>query len=84
LPISDVHEAYKIYNPQYILTICTTTPNQSEIQGYLDTMGRLFNESQILLTGYQVVGQDLNLSDNMEIIPDISRLVRLVEEVSFS
>jgi DNA-binding transcriptional MerR regulator len=84
LPISDVHEAYKIYNPQYLLTICTTTPNQSEIQGYLETMGKLFKESQILLTGYQVVGQDLNLADNMEIIPDISRLVNLVEEVSFS
>jgi hypothetical protein len=47
-------------------------------------MGSLFIDTKILLTGYQVVGQDLTLADNMEIIHDISRLVHLVEEVAFA
>jgi MerR family transcriptional regulator, light-induced transcriptional regulator len=83
LPVSDVHEAYKIYKPDYLFLICTTTPNQTEIQGYLNTLGKLFTECQILLTGYQVVGQDLEIADNMEIIPDITRMVNLVETVGF-
>jgi len=81
MPIDDVATAYNMLKPDYLLCIITTSPNQSEVQEYVNTLGRLFADVKILLTGFQVVGQDLEVKSNMEILTQIESLSRLIESI---
>jgi DNA-binding transcriptional MerR regulator len=81
MPIDDVATAYNMLKPDYLLCIITTSPNQSEVQEYVNTLGRLFADAKILLTGFQVVGQDLEVKANMEILTQIESLSRLIESI---
>jgi len=81
LPIDDVATAYNMLKPDFLLCISTTTPGQSEIQDYLNTLGKLFPEAGILLTGYQVVGQDLQLSTNMQIMTSVEMLTNFIDAI---
>jgi methanogenic corrinoid protein MtbC1 len=81
MPIDDVATAYNMLKPDYLLCIITTSPNQSEVQEYVNTLGRLFADAKILLTGFQVVGQDLEVKSNMEILTQIESLSRLIESI---
>jgi MerR family transcriptional regulator, light-induced transcriptional regulator len=80
LPFADLVAAYQVHKPDYIFTILTSTPPQEEIQDYVYKLSQNLPESQILLTGYQVVGQDLNLPPNVEIVFRINQLIEMVEQ----
>lgn len=82
LPFSDAAYVYDHQQPEYVVCIITSYPGQNEIQAYLDAMGRTFEKSQILLSGYQVVGQDLRLSPNMTVLPNIERMIDTLEEIA--
>jgi len=79
MPIEDVAEAYKIHKPDYLLTIITSVPEAEYIQAYVDTLGETFDESEVLLSGYQVVGQDLATSENVHIITHFKYLIEFVD-----
>ena len=54
-------------------------PGQDEIQKYVNKLGKVFHDIKILLTGYQVVGQGVDLPQNAEVIMNVSQLVQLAE-----
>lgn len=81
LPFEDVKVAYRIYQPDYILCMMTTTPPQSEIQNYVNALARAFPECTILLSGYQVIAQDLELADNQVVITKMEALLDLLEDL---
>ncbi|UZR92436.1 MerR family transcriptional regulator [Chondrinema litorale] len=78
MPIEDVAEAYKIHKPDYLLTIITSVPEPEYVQAYIDTLSESFIESEILLSGYQVVGQDVQTADNVNIITNFKYLIDFV------
>ncbi len=82
LPFEDVVYVYQAHKPDYILCVITTTPGQSEIQGYVDKMAQEFKDTQVKLSGFQVVGQDLNLADNQEILLSVAQLEELLAELA--
>jgi MerR family transcriptional regulator, light-induced transcriptional regulator len=79
LPFQDLKEVYKIHQPKFLMTIITSNPGQDQIQEYLAMVANEFAQSTILVTGYQVVGQDLILPKNVEIINKIEDLITFVE-----
>lgn len=82
LPLWDAKMAYDIYKPDYVVCIATTAPSQSEIQQYIDDLGSAFDKSDILLTGYQVVAQDLKLQANQQIINRVEDLIAFLEDLN--
>lgn len=82
LPLHDLEEVYKIHKPDYILTVLTAIPGPAEIQNYVDTIAEKFSEANVLLTGYQVVGQDIQLPDNVVIFNRLEELVEFAEQNS--
>jgi DNA-binding transcriptional MerR regulator len=82
LPLHDLEAVYKKHKPDFIISVITSTPGSSEIQRYIDTIADRFTESTILLSGYQVVGQDLKLKSNVIIFNRIKDLIDFVEEAS--
>lgn len=82
LPLPDLEEVYKIHSPDYIISVITTTPGPSDIQQYVNTISSKFADCNILLTGFQVIGQDLNLPENVDVFNRLDELISFVEENS--
>ncbi len=82
LPYNDLVEAHKIHEPDYMMSVVTSTPGQDSIQDFIDKVSAKFTDTQILFSGYQVVGQDLNLPENTHSINKIEDLIDLVDEIS--
>lgn len=82
LPFDDLAEVYKIHQPDFILTVITNTPGAGEVQAYIDMLCKSFPEAKVLLTGYQLIGQDLQVMKNGVIFSKIEDLIDFVEESS--
>ena len=80
LPLQDLIEITNIHKPDYLFTIITTTPGPASIQKYIDTIAEKFPNTQILVTGFQVIGQGIITPPNVEILNRIDELVTFVEE----
>ncbi|QMW02424.1 MerR family transcriptional regulator [Spirosoma foliorum] len=77
LPFSELEFVYERHKPDYLLTILTSQPANHEVQPFVNRLATAFPESQILLTGYQIVGQGIDTPDNVMIINQINELVRI-------
>lgn len=77
LPFNELAFAYNLHKPDYLFTSITSVPSNHEVQPYVDQLVRAFPESHLLLTGYQVIGQDITIPDNATIINQIDDLIRI-------
>lgn len=82
LPFEDLRHVAKLHKPDYLVTIITTSPGQDQIQQFVDRLSGEFPESQILLSGYQVIGQDIETKENAHIFNKLEDLIEFVEETS--
>ena len=81
LPMKDLRQIINIHKPDYLFTIITTTPGPATIQEYVDELAREFADIELLLTGYQVVGQDIQTPENVTILAKIDDLISLMDEL---
>ncbi|GAB4026132.1 MerR family transcriptional regulator [Spirosoma koreense] len=77
LPFDELVFVYKKCRPDYIFTALTTVPANHEVQPYVNRLAKTFPEAHLLLTGYQVIGQDIIIPDNAMIINQISDLIQV-------
>ena len=80
LPFNELSFACQMHKPDYIFSVITSVPGQDEIQRYVYKLAKEFPDTKILLTGYQVVGQDIDCPDNVEIITQIRQLMEIAAE----
>jgi MerR family transcriptional regulator, light-induced transcriptional regulator len=83
-PSDDLLAVFKIHQPDYLLTAITTSPAAEYVQDYINSLSQRFSEVQILISGYQVIGQDLKLPSNvrqMNYIRDIKDFLEEIQEV---
>lgn len=80
LPFVDIAGAYKIHRPDFLFSVITSTPGVEDIQAYINKLSESFPGSKILLTGYQVVTQDLMIPANVIVIRKFRDLVQFAEE----
>jgi DNA-binding transcriptional MerR regulator len=84
-PNDDLLSVFKLHQPEFLLTVVTTSPSSEYVQEYVNALSERFSSCQILVTGYQVIGQDLVFPKNvrqMNYIRDIKDLLEELEEVS--
>jgi DNA-binding transcriptional MerR regulator len=81
LPLHDVIEVNKIHHVDYIFCIITSTPSSDQVQNYVNSLSASFPEAHILLSGYQVVGQDIQTPNNVTIMTTINQMIEFVEEL---
>ena len=79
LPMEDLEEVYKIHQPDFIISVITSVIGPSHIQKYVETIAAKFNKSQILLSGFQIVGQDIKAPKNVTIFNRVDEMVEFVE-----
>ena len=80
LPFNELVFANTLHKPDYIFSVITSVPGQDEIQRYVYKLAKEFPDAKILLTGYQVVGQDIDCPDNVEVITQIKQLMEIASE----
>ncbi len=80
LPFKDLCSAFEVHKPDYIFTIITSTPSQHEVQPYINKLAKHFSGSQLLVTGFQAVSQDIQAPQNVLIIKTISELIDFIED----
>jgi hypothetical protein len=80
VPYADLMSVYQRHTPQFILTVFTTNPTSDNAEDYIERLSNDFPESTILISGYQVVGHDLRVPDNVIILNKIQDLMDFVEE----
>ncbi|MGB3781181.1 MAG: MerR family transcriptional regulator [Tunicatimonas sp.] len=79
LPFDDVINIYGILNPEYIVTVITTSPPANQVQDYVHRLAAYFPKATILLSGYQVLSQDIKLADNVTVFHRIEHMIDFVE-----
>jgi len=84
LPFVDLEAIYSLHKPHYILSVLTSIPGPANIQKYIDELSTKMPESEILLTGYQVIGQDLVLPNNVKIFSRLEQLIEHIEKIPIS
>ncbi|OEK07489.1 MerR family transcriptional regulator [Roseivirga misakiensis] len=80
MPFHDLNVAYELYKPDYLLTIVTSRDAAISPQDYLNKLSEKYPESTILVSGSQVIGEDLDLNDNIVQINNPNQLIDYVEE----
>jgi DNA-binding transcriptional MerR regulator len=81
-PFDDLISVYNAMKPHYVLTVITSYPQSSDVQEYVDKLGEKFHNNTILITGRQVVGQDLRVRENVIILNQLQDLVKFVDQHS--
>ncbi len=82
LPLDDLKMAYEVYEPEYLITVLTGKPQGLGATEYLRNLSTIFPNSEIIVSGRQVVGQDLELPDNVRCVTSLNDLISFVEENS--
>ena len=80
LPFKDAEAVYAVHKPDYIFTVSTASPGPDEVQTYVNNLATSFPQAMILVSGYQVVSQDILAPGNVVIIRKIQDLVDFVED----
>lgn len=84
LPLHDLEEVYKFHKPDFIVTMITSSPSGSDVQSYVDKLCDKFPEATILLSGYQLIGQDIRVKENAIIFNRLEELIQFVDEHSMN
>lgn len=79
MPFSELQFICKHHKPDCLFTVITSTPGQDEIQQYVNKLGENFPDVKILLTGYQVIAQGLDLPKNTEVVNNVRQLMEFAE-----
>ncbi len=79
LPFEDLSSIYEVHHPDFIVTVITSHPSAARVQPYIDHLAQTFPNTKILLSGYQVIGQDIQLSHNVEVFHRIEHMIDFVE-----
>ena len=82
VPLTDLISTYELYKPDYVVTVFTSAPTQDKVQKYLDSLGKHFADSQLFLSGFQVIGQELRIPENGKIFLRLQMFLDLIEEKS--
>jgi DNA-binding transcriptional MerR regulator len=80
MPFSELEFICQHHKPDCLFTVITTTPGQDDIQQYIKKLGDTFPDIKILLTGYQVIAQGLDLPKNIEVVSNVRQLMEFAED----
>ena len=80
LPFKELEFVYERHKPDYIFTVLTSSLPNHDVQPFVNKLATTFPSAQLLITGYQVVGQDIETPDNTRIINQINDLIKMLAE----
>lgn len=80
MSLSDLQDVYAIHKPDYIYTMVTETFSRQPVIRYVDLLSRTFPESKILLSGYQIVAQNIESSSNIVVLKSLQETIDFLDQ----
>lgn len=82
--ISDIRDACKIHQPDFIYTIISESFSREPIQQYVNRLSEQCTHAQLLLSGYQLVAQPVQLPDNTLILKSLNQTLDFIDAHSIN
>ncbi len=79
ISLTDLLDANRIHNADYIFTMITETFAQEPVQDYVDRLADAFPDTQILLSGYQVVAQEVETPSHITILRSLEQMLNFIK-----
>jgi DNA-binding transcriptional MerR regulator len=77
LPYDELLLAYEIHQPDYIFSVFTSEPNSEIIDDYLAQMAIDLPNSQVVITGYQILQSERKVPESIKLLGDFQALIDL-------
>jgi MerR family transcriptional regulator, light-induced transcriptional regulator len=77
--VNDLADACQIHKPDYIFTMITETFSKNPVQKYVDELSTTFKDCKILLSGYQVVAQNVRSAENIKVLRSLDETVEFLD-----
>lgn len=82
-PIDDLNKIFKLHNPDVVFCAITNANQMMPVQVYVNTLSRSFPQTQVLLTGNQVVKRkDLKVPANCKVVSSPEDFAQYLEGIS--
>ncbi|HMO40603.1 MAG TPA: MerR family transcriptional regulator [Saprospiraceae bacterium] len=81
MSLTDIKDAYDIHHPHYIFTMITETFAKESVQSYAEKLSKTFSEAKVLLSGYQVVAQNLKSFANIHILQSLDQTINQLNSI---
>ena len=78
MPFYDLSMVFNLYQPDFLFTIFTNNSKQIDPQDYLQSLANQFPNTDILVSGSRVIGQDLDLPDNVVQVANPNLLIEFI------
>ncbi len=76
-PHQDLRAIVDPQQPDYLLTVFTSYPQPCQVQAYIDSLSEEFDKCKILISGRQVIGQDIRIPANVRVLDNFRDLTDL-------
>lgn len=80
ISLSDLKDAYDIHQPDFIFTMITETFTKEPVQQYVDKLSETFQGAKVLLSGYQVVSQSVQVTANIQILKSLDQTLAFLND----
>ena len=81
IAIEDLKDACKIHKPDYIYTMITESYAKQPVANYVDQLKRIFSDAHLLLSGYQVVAQEIPHSPNLTVLRSLEETISFLDDI---
>lgn len=80
VPLPDLLQTCEIYKPDFLVSVFTSAPLQAKVQDYINTLSKNLPDSTLILSGYQIIGQDLRAPENVRFFLRLEMLLKTIDE----
>ncbi|MBI0401220.1 MerR family transcriptional regulator [Cyclobacterium marinum] len=77
-PDEDLKNVYKVHKPEFLVTAITTNPSNEEVEPFLQSLGESFPDSRIIASGYQILGRNLKLPSNVQLMEYLKEIKEFI------
>lgn len=81
MSISDLEDVFTIHKPDYLYTMITETFSKEPVQQYIDTLVARFPDCQIMVSGYQVLTQNVKSSNRVTILKSLDQTIKFLDQL---
>ena len=78
---NDLRDAYSIQKPDYIYTMVTETYSRQPVKNYVEELSTSFPDCQVLLSGYQVIVQNVASSGNVKVLESLTDTLEFLDKL---
>lgn len=80
ISVDDLRDACSVHHPKYVFTMITETFAKESVSQYLDRLRSACPNSQILVSGYQVVAQQVRSTDRLQVLESLGEVIDWLNE----